>query len=319
MPLKPVTYIDVEFLVAFAQQRPDIEGDATNAIIWLDLFKFIKDKSEIVLSLEGLDSSKLDLPEYALVKHLINLAVQSKVKVAKNLEHIVIASDTRFPKYKMASAADIGGETVPKYHHFTSKNIISEWSKATKSHDFAISRQQVTQNSAYLTSWNGLEVIAHPISRILISDPYLIMNYGKDKTNLHRLLKTLLVCQSGEVQILFITEGSDAELMSAERSLKAYLTTNQPSLSVTIGIVVPNRKQHGRYIFTDYYFFKSDHSFDYFIDRGGVKLNAFATLSIVPHVKDDSRATAKAALEVLKAEIRTPLRCIGCCASALMQ
>jgi hypothetical protein len=330
MPLKPVIHIDIDFLMALSQQKPNAEANPKEMIVWLNLVELIRNQANLDLYVSKKEDLKSFLEaESYLAHHIINLYYQSSKRISintitENENGGQTSVSNQFPQFNMLGAKS-GDDRLSHIVKVSDTQIVADWEKCCKSYEYVITKDTKIDKSARLTCWQDLKAIEHPITNILISDPYLIGNYLKelnkkganDSTNLHQALTTLLHKHVSLVKILISSEGSDQELEAAHKAISGFLIRQLPTLHFELGIFVPKEVQHGRYIFTDYYVLESDHSFQYFNNIGSVSLKAFARLSVHPHIRLESRPTTKASLQVLGSQLQNAVTSFGVCETGL--
>ncbi len=192
-------------------------------------------------------------------------------------------------------------------------NIEKHWKKiriARNNVKFKVTNDQIIPEPVRLNCWSKLLEFVSPITSIIIFDRYILLDEsnGKLKDNLFKLLKML--CSNKKLKrpldLMIISEfNNDDDLIKAYEKVNSFLHSSNLK-HVNLNIVKHHKSNypkdfeglHYRTVFTNYFKFKCDDSFNFFKSNG--KVNNDADLSITFNLDSKERPFFEKEIKDLK-------------------
>ncbi len=154
-------------------------------------------------------------------------------------------------------------------------------------------------------SWSKLKLFTHPVRSLIICDPYILSDESKIKTNVIRLLETLLsLCNiTGIQKISIVTTDSKQEKSNKYwgQIFDEILQIRNQFKEVEINVFryPKNVKGHFRAIFTPYWMIYSGNSFNYFDEKGKILDNIKDNIAFhSPFLKSYSKMMSSRLIDV---------------------
>ena len=301
-----MSYLDAEFLEDFFKQKPtNVESDGEELEIWRHWLRFIRDKSDIDLTVT-VDSTDLSYNiNTAFTRELIDGYLQGKEHISINSKKLdsVTARDlvvnSEKPTFIFRNKLQNAEITEEKtgFCCIDGTSFFEKWQHYFKAKSYAISKSTVPNQ---LEKWSDLFLdYRYPSNAFVIVDNY-IFNYKPNiNNNLLKIIKEILQSSKNvktEIDLIIVSEHfykengeNEVSIDKLHNEIIRYLR-NFSILNVNLCLV--KAKYHDRLILSNYFVMDSGNSFNYFGSDGSTVLNQNTHLSLTPLTSDYSKINA---------------------------
>lgn len=311
-----VTYCDLEFLDGYYRQKPPADKDASDFgerdQLWLDVHRFLRRRTDVVVGLPGDDMNAL-VDRYPFLRYYLSrpagstssFDAEALADVEKESFHENDENPWRLFFLDQTEKAPEELSALYGALFLNAEQVLDTWERIERNVTLSVSQNPAGDNS--LQRWEDLQQFRMPLTGLLICDQYMLGGLQQARENIFAMVAQLLpdAGNTMPVSIMLVTKELDRQpsVEAIYEGLWDYLIEHRPGLQFVLTIVVARRwrdkrylqKYHDRHAFANYSFLKSGRSFDYFSDS---KVKHETTLDIHPMVDPGIRAVA---LDRLKA------------------
>ncbi len=298
-----MSYLDEDFLEDFFKQKPtDVESDGEELEIWRHWLRFIREKTDIDLTVT-VDSTDLSYNiNTAITRELINDYLQGKQHISINTKRLdsYTARDwvlnSSKPTYIFRNKIQNAEITEEKtgFCFIDGISFFEKWQHYFKPKSYAISKSSVPNQ---LTKWGDLFLdYRYPSNAFVLVDNYIFSNKLNINNNLLKIIKEILQPSkrvNTEIDLIIIGEQfykeSNREDVSVDKiynDISRYLRDN---LILNVNLCIVKAKYHDRLILSNTFVINSGNSFNYFSYDNYTILPQNTHLSLTPLAFDYSK------------------------------
>lgn len=280
-------YLDNDFIVKFSSIY-----NSKNKIL-LNFINFLESLGPTVIytNLENSEIDRIVNSENDCTQPLWEILVSNYPKIKGGIdpkffiEDEMINDGNAFKLFFLDVSINNCSELRSKFGFafFCVQDIESQWKAFYFGHDRDDLVLPITDSikcNPKFDSWKILEKFNFPINSILIVDPYILSEKAKIKNNLVGILKVLSqkLPENSIVEIVVVAiddeksnEAWEAKWEILQDELRL-ITETKNKLSFALYRYPKNLNDHCRFILTNYWYIKSGDSFNYFTEKGLLRI-----------------------------------------------
>lgn len=245
----------------------------------LQILKKLK-KCKIITDYESIDAFKQSAKDNPLIDYLLEIRIP-EIEFNANIEKL-INTEAFFNSgspFKLFLVDEIDSKDIESYGFElnTSSEINDSFKKFIDiegSHRLKVRKGDIPIERRF-DSWECLERYNHACHSIVICDRYILTNIKdqKIKNNLVPLLEQLCKNPTKRIEIFISTEKISENIVNVYSVLEQHIKKIKPSIDFHLSLIIkpPNSKiEHFRSIYTNYFQYHPDNSFNFFKDNGAL-------------------------------------------------